>query len=48
MSLVETKYLSELDELQLFLGDILARLLWEILAVPGLEFPVGSNAFEGR
>ena len=38
----------ELDQLQLLFGDVLAGLLGQVLAIPGLEFPVGSNALEGR
>ena len=48
MLLGEIEYLVELDQLQLLFGDVLAGLLGQVLAIPGLEFPVGSNALEGR
>ena len=48
MFLSKIEDLVELDQLQLLFCDILAGLLGQVLAVPGLEFPVGGNAFEGR
>ena len=48
MFLSKIEDLVELDQLQLLFGDVLAGLLGQVLAIPGLEFPVGGNAFEGR
>ena len=48
LSLVQAEDLAVLDQLQLLLRNVLARLLRQVLPVPGLQFPVGCDAFKGR